>query len=607
MTATRTVLPTLDPSVDGLLSGVRWSPHVITFGFPSSGSEYTGGYGAANTEPADGFVPFSSAEQHSVRKVLALYSDVAALTFQETAGGAAELRYGRTQDVDGTSPFAWAYYPNRDPIGGDVWFAASWSAAAETGSFDFLALLHETGHALGLKHPFERAYPFPALPSELDGNDFTVMSYQCYPDAGFNVTAYGDYARTPMALDVAAVQAMYGANYATRSGSTVYSWDQHTGEAFIDGVAQGRAGHAILDTVWDGGGRDRYDFSSWTVGLSIDLNPGHWVAAIDPASSPTVRFDADHRAPGMVCNAFLYHENGRSLIEDATGGSAADILIGNDAANRLYGGEGDDTLIGGAGPDTLDGGVGFDTADYSHAGSVVLDFSAFRQDGAGGDVLRSIERIVCGDYADVVIGAGFAVTVEAGGGDDILLGSSKGDKLYGGDGDDVLGGRGGADTLVGGAGNDTAAYSWGTTGVDVNLSRAVQKGGDAQGDLLIGIENVRGTDYADRLAGDSGANKLDGAGGNDTLFGGGGDTLVGGAGNDTFVFDRLLNGVVDVADFESGDKIKFAKQIFADADQVMHAMMQVGDDVVIVAKWYGQVRVEHAHLSDFHASDFAFG
>jgi hypothetical protein len=42
------------------------------------------------------------------------------------------------------------------------------------GSLAYEALLHEIGHALGLKHPFEGEYK---LPSELDNTENTVMSY----------------------------------------------------------------------------------------------------------------------------------------------------------------------------------------------------------------------------------------------------------------------------------------------------------------------------------------------------------------------------------------------------------------------------------------------
>jgi Ca2+-binding RTX toxin-like protein len=53
-------------------------------------------------------------------------------------------------------------------------------------------------------------------------------------------------------------------------------------------------------------------------------------------------------------------------------------------------------------------------------------------------------------------------------------------------------------------------------------------------DTLASIENVTGSNYGDKLVGNSGVNELSGLAGNDQMFGGGGnDTLKGGSGNDT--------------------------------------------------------------------------
>ena len=68
----------------------------------------------------------------------------------------------------------------------------------------------------------------------------------------------------------------------------------------------------------------------------------------------------------------------------------------------------------------------------------------------------------------------------------------------------------------------------------VNLGTGTGSGSAAQGDILIDIENLYGTVYADTLTGDAGANILHGDDGDDTLRGDGGDdTLKGGNGADT--------------------------------------------------------------------------
>ncbi|WP_165837615.1 calcium-binding protein [Zavarzinia aquatilis] len=127
-------------------------------------------------------------------------------------------------------------------------------------------------------------------------------------------------------------------------------------------------------------------------------------------------------------------------------------------------------------------------------------------------------------------------------GDDTISGSNYNDTLFGG---------AGADSISGGLlGTDTVTYFNSTAGVFVSLETGLGARGDAEGDSLSGIENLVGSDYADRLVGDAGANVLNGGAGNDVLIGGGGgDTLNGGDGVDTASYATAGNSVsVDLAD-----------------------------------------------------------
>ena len=72
-----------------------------------------------------------------------------------------------------------------------------------------------------------------------------------------------------------------------------------------------------------------------------------------------------------------------------------------------------------------------------------------------------------------------------------------------------------------------------TSGIVANLATGSVTGG-AGNDLLIGIESVWATAYADTLTGDGGDNQLIGYDGDDLLVGGpGNDALNGGVGIDT--------------------------------------------------------------------------
>ncbi|NBJ13967.1 M10 family metallopeptidase C-terminal domain-containing protein, partial [Microvirga arsenatis] len=174
-------------------------------------------------------------------------------------------------------------------------------------------------HALGLEHPHESG-----MPLDRDSLEYTVMSYRSYTGAsttGGYVNESWGYAQSLMMYDIAALQALYGANYATHSGNTRYAWSPTTGETFVNGIGQGAPGdNRILLTVWDGGGLDTYDFSAYATGLTIDLQPGAW-STTSPAQLARLHWNGSKLAAGTIANALLHQGDTRALIENATGGS----------------------------------------------------------------------------------------------------------------------------------------------------------------------------------------------------------------------------------------------------------------------------------------------
>lgn len=129
-------------------------------------------------------------------------------------------------------------------------------------------------------------------------------------------------------------------------------------------------------------------------------------------------------------------------------------------------------------------------------------------------------------------------------GNDTLKGVAGDELLRGAAGSDVLVGSLGADWLDGGDGIDTVDYSSGLTSVHIDLLRAVQVGGLAEGDRLTSIEIVKGSKAADILSGTAGADKLYGNEADDIIAGrGGADTLDGGAGSDTLDYSASAAGV----------------------------------------------------------------
>ena len=124
-------------------------------------------------------------------------------------------------------------------------------------------------------------------------------------------------------------------------------------------------------------------------------------------------------------------------------------------------------------------------------------------------------------------------------------GGAGSNSLSSGDGEDILSGGDGSDTLDGGAGLfDTAIYDASGAGVTVNLATGTGAGGEAEGDVLIGIENINGSFFADVLTGNDVANVLIGIGGDNELDGGAGnDELFGGDGFDAAAYVFATAGV----------------------------------------------------------------
>ena len=211
------------------------------------------------------------------------------------------------------------------------------------------------------------------------------------------------------------------------------------------------------------------------------------------------------------------------LTDKATGNGIL-VLWANPPGANVDAGNGDDTVVSGAGADTLHGGAGINTLSYERSqGGVTVNLGAHAASGgfAKGDVFDGFQNVI---------------------------GSAFNDSISGDSGDNTLAGGAGADTLVGGGGHDTADYTASSVGVSVDLgSSGAQHGGDAEGDVLVGIANVTGSaTAANTLHGSTGGNVITGGAGNDSIDGGGGaDVINAGAGDDTIVTygnESLIDG-----------------------------------------------------------------
>ncbi|HJS80770.1 MAG TPA: M12 family metallo-peptidase, partial [Vitreimonas sp.] len=201
---------------------------------------------APATMPDDtsGFSRFSAAQIAATEAALAAWASVANITFVRVDGGdgysnnAAILFANYNSGAEGAAAFA--YLPSSantaaSSVQGDVWvnISLSTNSLLSPGGQGSYTLMHEIGHAIGLSHPGE--YNAGAGVNITYGADaeyfndsrmFTVMSYFGSNNTGGNLPLFGT---VPQLHDIAAIQRLYGANLATRSGDTIYGYNSNTG------------------------------------------------------------------------------------------------------------------------------------------------------------------------------------------------------------------------------------------------------------------------------------------------------------------------------------------------------------------------------------------
>ena len=351
-----------------LLIGSRWATPdapggrtVISYSFGTRGASYA-------PEEADfsaTLAEFSDADKQTTRDVLHSIEAVCNVEFVEVAdsgAGHGVLRYAYSQQPTALGHAGYAFYPSSADVGGDIWIGKA-QAAAEWSHYRPGLILHETLHALGLKHPFEGADTLASADNIIPN---TAMSYSAI--AGSTSGALSRYPQEPMPLDIKALQALYG-EATHNEGNTTYR--------LADDSFQGN-----FRALWDSSGSDTLDASGIAAGVVLDLNPG-------------MRSDI-----GLAVQAFSYAGAATShttytrtlaiaegtVIENAVGTAHDDVIRGNSANNRIDGGDGLDTVI-------YQGA----RSDFSIRQQGDAHVLADRSGREGTDTLRQVERI---EFAD---------------------------------------------------------------------------------------------------------------------------------------------------------------------------------------------------------------
>lgn len=399
----------------GLLTGSHWngievydSPVIVTYSFPVTVPGYVPGITDPGLTAAAlaSWQGFSAAEADIARAALAEWGDASGLVFIEVGNGQGDINFQKL-DLSGT------WYDGAGGIGyrpfGDWSFA---SLPAFTSDFDgsgdvfmntdiavtYGTLLHEIGHALGLKHPTE-------VWTQYAGTAPVEHAVWDVNDPNLTIMAEGPGVLGSLgAIDIQAIQAIYGTQ--GQDGTQVASWSFDAGKQRLTlagyETADVMRGSSVRDAMAGNGGDDR-----------------------------------------------LYGLYGKDTL---TGGDGSDTLDGGAGADKLTGGAGDDTYYVQDKDKVTEGADGGrDTVIAMGDHTLAAEVEVLQNWGTGKATLRGN-----GTANEIYAGAG-ATQMQGLAGQDYLVGGAGKDKIEGGADGDVMFGQGGADTFVFAALTDFAA------------------------------------------------------------------------------------------------------------------------------------------------------
>lgn len=372
---TNNIRRTKDKTIDAIVAGGnRWwhtpggsgeNPSTvalgtITYSFLSSASGQDG----------VGFVALDASQKQSIRDALAHISSFIDVSFSEVGSGG-NLSFGSNTQ---TGSAGYARYPNE---GGQVFLANNASTYGDgwaPGSYTWMTILHETAHALGLKHPGNYnagggGTEGPYLPKKYDNRSYTVMSYnndeKNMKRIAYNGSSFSTGHVTPDSLqmfDITALQYLYGE---AASSATTYSFNE---------------GEIFSRSIWNNNAASTIDLSNTSSANILDLRGGKFssIGVRDAYADMAPHFNKDSYATltsnGKKLTKLLgvpTYDGGNNLgiakgsqIRQVVGGSGNDAIISNGlGGTAIDAGNGDDHLflttgtngsvVGGAGDDTV--------------------------------------------------------------------------------------------------------------------------------------------------------------------------------------------------------------------------------------------------------------